>query len=202
MATRIPLTILCAALLMIVACERTPESADTSDAAAEAAPIAGMYEVKGATVDSASGSKREISGTVILAEEGENYTATFHLATVVEGAEGVLPAEVIGKGEGIIEGRKLTGEAATQLVISSIPGIDPAFAFIPRSTTTRLVSKSVTTISADGKVEIEISNSPAPGEAYSPTRTTLRGRRVAAARIAGKGLPPVATPPPATSNQD
>ena len=199
MATRIPLSILSAALLLIAACERSPESGGTPDVAAEATPIAGMYEVKGATVDSASGSKREISGTVILAEEGENYTATFHLATVFEGTEGVLPAEVIGKGAGIIEGRELTGEAETQLVISSIPGIDPAFAFIPRTTTTRLLSKSLTTIAADGSVAIEISNTPAKGESYSPTRTTLRGRRVAPARVAGKGLPPVAASPPAKS---
>ena len=41
-----------------------------------------MYEVAGTTIDTNTGRKREISGTVILADEGDTYTATFHLDTV------------------------------------------------------------------------------------------------------------------------
>jgi len=195
---RLPLTILCSALLLSAACERTPGATGEDSAAAEVAPIAGMYEVAGNTIDIESGAKREISGSVILAEEGSSYTATFHLTTVFEGAEGVLPAEVIGKGSGTIEDRTLRGTAETQLVISSVPGIDPGFAFIPRTTTTRLESKSLTTIAADGTVVIEIGNKGAAGEAYNPSRTTLRGIRTGAPGIAGVtgGLPPVAGAPP------
>jgi hypothetical protein len=202
MTKRHSLTVLSTVLLalnLLAACERSPESAgtgSTSGESAETAPIAGMYEVTGTTIETGTGQKREISGSVILAEDGTNYTATYHLSTVFEGEEGVLPAEVIGQGAGTIDGRMLRGEAETQLVISSVPGIDPAFAFIPRTTTTRLVSKSVTSIAADGSVEITIENAGAAGEAYRPTRTTLRGARTSTTGLPSRELPSVATAPP------
>lgn len=151
--------------------------------AAPAAPISGRYEVEGITVDIATGSQRDISGTVILSENGNSYTATFDLDTVFPTPEGQFQAEVIGEGAGTIEGRTLTGHAKTQVIISSVAGVDPRFAFIPRRTTTRIVSKSTTTIAPDGSVEIQIENEPSEGENYSPTRTTLRGVRVSSAGI-------------------
>ena len=102
---------------------------------------------------------------------------------------------MIGKGSGTIEGRTLRGSAETQLVISTIPGIDPGFAYIPRTTTTRLVSKSVTTIATDGSMLILIENTAAAGEIYAPTRTTLRGSGPEAPHLAEGGAPdPAATP--------
>jgi len=195
MIARLPLTALSAALLVFAACDRGSQPATEEPAAAEAVPIAGMYEVSGSTTGPTAGSEREISGTVVLADKGETYSASFHLDTVWEGEEGVLPAEVIGKASGTIEGRMLTGSAETQLVISTIPGIDPGFAYIPRNTTTRLVSKSVTTLAADGSILILIENTPAPGEDYAPTRTTLRGTRTSAAPIEGESASNVAAPP-------
>jgi hypothetical protein len=152
-------------------------------AEAPAVPIAGMYEVSGVTVTAATGDERAISGSVILAEDGARYTATFNLTTTYPGAEEALPAEVIGKGEGTIDGRTLLGTAQTQLVMATVPGVDPGFAYIPRLVSTRIVSDSVTTIARDGTVHIEIENSPAEGEDYASTRTTLRGRRVSAAGV-------------------
>jgi hypothetical protein len=195
MFTRLPLTTLCAALLVSAACERGPQPAAEESAAAEAPPIAGRYEVAGTTVDTDTGNEREIAGTVNLFDEGETYSANFHLTTVVESADGVLPADVIGNGSGTIEGRTLSGSAETQLVISTIPGIDPAFAYIPRTTTTRLVSKSVTTIAADGSLLILIENTGAAGEIYTPTRTTLRGLRTEAPHIAEGGAPDLPAAP-------
>jgi hypothetical protein len=192
---RSPLCYLAFVLLVAVGCEGDPEN-DSAEPVV-IAPIAGRYEVAGTTIDVRSGQEREISGTVILADDGEHYTATFHLNTVLEGATGVLPAEVIGRGAGQIDGRELRGTAETQLVISTVPGIDPAFAFIPRTTSTRIVSNSVTNIGNDGSVVIEIENQPAPGEEYSPTRTTLRGVRIGAPLVAGGRLPPVAAVPKA-----
>jgi hypothetical protein len=150
----------------------------------EEAPIPGMYRVSGATVDKATGEKRDIGGTVILAVEGDAYTATFHLTTTFPGtgAEPVA-AEVIGKGDGKVEGRTLTGTAHTQLVVATVPGVDPNFAFIPRQVSTRLVSDSLTTIARNGSVTIQTDSRGEPGEDYSPTRTTLRGTRVAAAPL-------------------
>jgi hypothetical protein len=189
MESRFQLSHLGLALLLVTACDREPV------VEVEAKPIAGEYEVSGTTIETATGSQREISGTVILAEDGDSYTATFHLTTLFEGAAGTMPAEVIGRGSGRIEGRELHGTAETQLVISTVPGIDPAFAFIPRTTSTRLVSNSISSIAADGSVVIQIENAPAKGEDYAPSRTTLRGVRVGASRVAGGRLPPVAIAP-------
>ena len=103
-----------------------------------------MYSVAGVTTETASGHQRKLSGTIILAEEGPRYTATFNLTTTYPGGEQSLPAEVIGKGEGTIEGRTLKGTSHTQLVVATVPGVDPGFAFIPRMVSTRIVSTSVT----------------------------------------------------------
>ena len=124
------------------------------------------------------------AGTVILADEGGHYTATFNLTTTYPGADQAMPAEVIGKGEGTIDGRTLMGSAHTQVVMATVPGVDPGFAFVPRMVSTRIESKTLTQIAADGGVSIEIENTPAPGESYAPTRTTLRGTRVSAGGIA------------------
>ena len=178
------------ALLMLVACG-TPEQKPAAETVeGEEVPIPGMYRVKGATVDKATGEKRDISGTVILAIEGDSYTATFHLTTTFP-APGTDPvaAEVIGSGEGTVEGRTLTGTAHTQVVVAGVPGVDPNFAFIPRQVSTRLISDSVTTIARDGSVTIQTDSRGEPGEDYAPTRTTLRGSRIAAApleKAAGK----------------
>jgi len=149
----------------------------------EALPIGGRYEVRGATVALESGHKREVAGTIILAEEAGRYISTFNLTTTYPGAEEALPAEVIGKGSGTVEGRTLRGEAETQLVMATVPGIDPGFAFVPRMVSTRIQSSTVATVAADGTVQIEIENQPAPGSDYAPTRTTLRGSRVSAAGL-------------------
>jgi hypothetical protein len=196
MIARLPLTALGAALLVFSACERGRQPATEETAAVEPVPIAGLYEVAGTTIDTTTGRKRDISGTVVLADRGDSYAASFHLDTIWEGQDGILPAAVIGQGSGTIEGRILRGSAETQLVISTIPGIDPGFAYIPRTTTTRLVSNSVTTISDDGSVLILIENSGAAGEIYTPTRTTLHGSRIGAAPLEGVGSPAVAAPSP------
>ena len=191
---------LAAALVAALACGGEEKREAAVEAQGEEVPIPGMYRVEGATVDKASGERRDISGTVILAVEGDEYTATFHLATTFPGS-GTEPiaAEVIGKGEGRVEGRKLTGTAHTQVVVASVPGVDPNFAFIPRQVSTRLISDSVTTIARDGSVVIQTESRGEEGENYAPTKTTLKGQRIAAAPLqksAGAGAPAHAAPKP------
>jgi hypothetical protein len=175
---------LVSSLLLSFACGGAEESAAPVAAASPGVPISGMYEVSGVTTETASGHQRKISGTIILAEEGPRYIATFNLSTSFPGGDQPLPAEVIGKGEGTIEGRTLKGTSHTQLVVGTVPGVDPGFAFIPRMVSTRIVSTSVTEIAPDGAVEIELSNAPEGDEDYSPTRTVLTGKRVSAAGLA------------------
>lgn len=166
-----------------LACDARDPVVATPDVSAAALPISGRYDVEGVTVEVGSGSRREISGTIILLQQGDRYTATFDLATLFPTQQGGLQADVIGQGSGSVEGRTLTGEAQTQVVISSVPGVDPGFAFVPRTTTTRIVSHSVTTISPEGRVEVRIESDPAPGETYARTRTTLAGAKVSASAI-------------------
>lgn len=170
-------------LILTLGCSAEPEPG--ADEGASALPIGGMYEVTGVTVAQESGHRREIAGTLIIVEYGDRYTATFDLNTTYPGADQALPAEVIGKGEGKIDGRKLTGSAETQLVMATVPGIDPGFAYVPRMVSTRIASSSVATITPDGNVSIEIQNRPGPGAEYSPTRTTLHGSRISAAGLGG-----------------
>ena len=157
--------------------------------------VAGLYEVKGTTVEEGGGNERQISGTIILAEEGPNYTATFSLRTQFPTPDGPVPAEVIGKGQGIIAGDTLEGEAQTQIVVSSVPGIDTQFAFIPRFVGPRIVSTSTAQLNEDGSITVEIRSQPREGEEYTATTTTLRGVRIATAAV-GESLPEVAAPPP------
>ncbi len=168
--------------LFLPACGSQTEVGETPGV--KAVPITGMYEVSGVTVTKRSGEKRNLAGKIILLEQDGKYTATFDLATEFPMGGEAFPAGVIGKGEGLIEGRKLTGTAETQLVVATVPGVDTAFAYLPRQVSTRILSTSTTTIAADGTVEIEIENQPAAGEEYAPTRTTLHGSRISDVAVA------------------
>ena len=176
-----------AIILLVLGCGG--QDADVAEEI-EAVPIPGRYEVRGSTVAIESGHKRDISGLIILSEEGGSYTATFDLATTYPGEEAALPAQVIGKGEGTIEGRTLRGSAQTQLVMATVPGVDPGFAFIRPQVSTRLISTTLATIAANGNLSIEIENQPEENEDYAPTRTTLRGSRVSASGIGGGAIEP------------
>jgi hypothetical protein len=169
------------------ACGEGPAPGSSSAPAppAPALPIAGRYQVEGFTVNAGTGdNKRKISGSIVLAlsEDGAAYTAAFDLETTAPGLADDHKIDVIGKGEGTIEGRTLRGSNTTQIVASMVPGIDPGFAFIPRQTSTRIVSQSVAEVGPDGSVKVTIDSEGAPGENYTPTRSTLRGMRTVAAR--------------------
>jgi hypothetical protein len=176
---------LCAAAGAALACGEgpAPDSAGAPAPSAPPVPIAGRYQVEGFTVNAGTGdNKRKISGSIVISvsEKGEAYTAAFDLETTAPGVADDHKIDVIGKGEGRVEGRTLRGSNTTQIVASMVPGVDPGFAFIPRQTSTRIVSQSVAEIGSDGSVKITIDSEGAPGENYTPTRTTLRGMRTAA----------------------
>jgi hypothetical protein len=61
--------------------------------------------------------------------------------------------------------------------MASVPGVDTAFAFVPRMVTTRIVSRVKGSLLEDGTISLEIESAPAQGEQYIPTRTVLIGRR-------------------------
>jgi hypothetical protein len=166
--------------LLALACGAEPDGPPAPDAArSDPLPISGIYDVTGVTTPLGGGDGRRISGTVSLKQNGESYSASFKLDTTFPGLEEPVQADVIGSGQGTISGRTLTGSTQTQLVVATIPGVDTEFAFIPRTVGARIVSTSLTEISPDGQVVIDLQNRPAEGEDYRPTRTRLSGRRVA-----------------------
>ncbi len=185
------LSILCAAFLFAPACGSGPENGEAGETAPVGAvppaygetSIAGLYEVTGLTTELETGDQREVAGTLILSQQGDRYTSTFSLRTMFPTPLGLLPAEVIGRGEGTVEGRTLEGEAVTQVVMSTVPGVDSAFAFVPRRVSQRIVSSTAAEISPDGRVQIEIESRPAEGAMYAPTTTTLVGALVVAPGI-------------------
>jgi hypothetical protein len=143
--------------------------------------ISGQYEVTGVTVEKESGTQRPIAGMVVLVQEGDRYTASFELSTPY-GGSGAAAAEVIGTGEGRVVDDTLRGRVETQLVLAQVPGVDVAFAFVPREVGPRLVSTSVAEFFPDGSIHIELQNQPASEEEdYLPTETTLVGYRTEAA---------------------
>jgi hypothetical protein len=172
--------LLAASAALLVSCgegtERPPVSAAPPVAPA---PLSGLYEVAGTTVDKATGAERAIAGTVIVDVDGAAYTTTFDLATELPVGDRTQRAELIGNGSGRVADRTLEGTAETQLIVALVPGVDPAFGMLPRHVTAKIVNRSVATVSSDGSVQIEIDSEPAPGAAYASTHTKLRGRRVA-----------------------
>jgi hypothetical protein len=174
-----------AALLLACGSGDAPP-AEAASEARPAAPLSGAYRVSGTTVDKTTGAERSISGTVIVIAEGDTYTSTFDLATTLHASGTAQKAELVGRGDGRIEGRKLTGTAETQLIVALVPGVDAGFGLLPRMATTRIVNRSDAMIEPDGSVTIQIESDPAPGQDYNPTRTTLRGRRTSAVGLGGE----------------
>jgi hypothetical protein len=168
----------CVALAALLACGPSSDVASPPGGGA-AADIAGLWEVQGTTIEKGNEkSKRDISGTVILNQEGESYSSTFTMKTMFPTPGGAsVDTDVIGTGDGRVDGRSLQGKAETQLVMASVPGVDTGFAFVPRTVSTRIVSKVKGQLLEDGTISLEIESSPAAGEVYVPTRTLLTGRR-------------------------
>jgi hypothetical protein len=164
-------------VILLAACDRaaTKATATADVAAAAPATISGTWRVEGVTVEKASGKTRQISGTIILAEEAGKYHSTFDLSTILATDAGPTHADVIGEGEGTVEGANLSGTARTQIVVAGAPNVDPGFAYVPRRVGARIVSSTKGTLAEDGTITLEIESEPAPGETYAATRTTLKG---------------------------
>jgi len=178
--SRDAIRVLLALSLAALACGGEPEASAPGAASGEPAAIGGRWAVEGETVETGREEhKRSISGTVILDQEADRYTSTFTMSTMLPTPEGAtLETDVIGKGEGTVQGSKISGEARTQLVVAGVPGVDPDFAFVPRTTSTRIVSTVEGALQPDGTIVLHIQSVGEPGEDYRPTRTTLRGKRV------------------------
>ncbi|MEN8181912.1 MAG: hypothetical protein ABFS46_05190 [Myxococcota bacterium] len=169
-------------LVGLLACGSSTDVSSGPDAA-QPVDMAGLWEVQGTTVEKGNEeSKRQISGMVVLSQEGGRFTSTFEMKTKFPTPGGAsVDTDVIGKGEGTIAGSSLSGTTRTQLVMASVPGVDTAFAFVPRTVTTRIKSRVEGELRDDGTILLQIESTPEEGEQYLPTRTVLTGRRTSKA---------------------
>lgn len=149
--------------------------------AAESAedPWSGTYDVQGLTVDQRSGDTRRIQGHVVLTRKNDHWIAAAELKTEFPSHGGAVHADVIGRGDGTLQGEALVGTAQTQLVMQTVPGVDTGFGFVPREVGPRLVSDWTARWERAGELTVEMTNRGEEGEDYAPTKTTLKGRRVA-----------------------
>jgi len=150
-------------------------------------PFAGTYDVTGVTTDVRTGESRKITGHVVLTKHGAAYRAASELSTDYPTSGGAVRADVIGTGEGRVDGGVLKGTSHIQLVLQKVPGIDTNFAFVPREVGPRIVSTWTARRDRDGALVVELSNRPEKGEQYAATTTKLRGTRVA---LPGEGREP------------
>jgi hypothetical protein len=141
-------------------------------------PFVGSYRVKGRTTDVVHGDTRRIDGIIVITEAEGVYATNAELETKYPSAGGPVDAQVIGIGDGARRGDQLQGITQTQLVMSTVPGVDTAFAWVPRTVGPRLVSTWEARFRRDGTLVVEIRNEPAEGVEYSPTTTTLYGTRI------------------------
>lgn len=150
-------------------------------AASESAedPWSGTYQMQGFTVDQRSGDTRRIEGHVVLTRKSDHWIAAAELRTEFPSHGGAVRADVIGRGDGRLQGEALVGTAQTQLVMQTVPGVDTSFGFVPREVGPRLVSDWTARWQSEGELAVEMTNRGEEGEDYSPTKTTLKGRRVA-----------------------
>lgn len=175
---RAPAAWLLAGVLVLAAAALGPGAASAEEAAPGDDRWSGTYDVAGRTVDRRSGDTRVIRGRVVLTRKGDAWRAAAELETEFPSHGGPVRADVIGRGDGAEKGGELVGTAHTQLVIQTVPGVDTQFAFIPRTVGPRLVSDWTARLERDGTLVVELTNRGEEGEEYSPTRTTLKGRRV------------------------
>ncbi|MBW2418766.1 MAG: hypothetical protein JRH19_09485 [Deltaproteobacteria bacterium] len=164
--------------------------------------IEGVYRVEGLTTEVASGLSRALTGLVVVRQDGDRYTTNFDLASEMPAtgrdAGEEVSIEIVGEGEGVIDGDSLRGTANTQIMRSVVPGVHVSFGLMPRAVGPRIVSTTKGHIGPDQELTIEIetrSKEGADAADYSPTRTRLVGHRVGAVGEAPP-LPRLAPPSP------
>ena len=141
-------------------------------------PFSGSYRVRGLTTDVKHGDTRRIEGIVVITQREGIYSTNADLETKYPSEGGPVDAQVIGTGTAERSRATLRGTSETQLVMSTVPGVDTAFAWVPRTVGPRLVSTWEARFRRDGTLVVDIRNEPAEGVAYSPTTTVLYGTRI------------------------
>lgn len=142
--------------------------------------LAGYYRARGVTTEPATDRRRPIQGTLLVtAATGGGYDLRFSFQTKMTTPGGTQRADLLGTGEARVEAQALVGDAETQMILASIPGVDPQFAFIPGYLGPRIRSHfRMDPTDESERFQADIETRAAPGYEYLETRTRLELERI------------------------
>lgn len=154
----------------------------TAGAAEDVPDINGIYEIRGETVVEGQPDRFSITGKLVVRQNGSDCTSVVEAAMRrVGGESGPSSAALIGTAEMKIEGRKFTGTAELQSLVSQIAELDVAMPFAPRVVGPVLDSVTEGQILEDGTLIMEV-RSELIGEGFTlpeGRKTTVKATRVA-----------------------
>jgi hypothetical protein len=164
------------AVLLLASAVRAADAPDVS--AAEPRFIGGRYAVQGTITVKDTGEKRAIGGTLILDQRGPEFRTTYQLRTRVRTEEGVVRADVIGRGDGRVDGDRIEGIAESQLITASIGGAHGATPYLPRRIGPILRQHARGSIDEHGVIKLELDYTPVEGGPTETSHVVLYGERV------------------------
>jgi hypothetical protein len=143
--------------------------------AQEPLDLAGIYEIQGETTVEGSPDRFMITGKLVLRPKDAGYTTIVEAAMRrTAGGSGPVSAALIGSGSMTVDGRKLSGEAELQSLVSEVPELDVAVPFAPRTAGPVLGAKANGEVLDDGSLKLEIrSTVVGPGFTLPEGRKTL-----------------------------
>ncbi len=155
------------------------ETSNPPVGAAESPYIGGRYQVHGSITIKGTGERRAIGGTWIIDQQADSYRSTYSLVTRIKNADGKLVrADVIGRGEGRVQGNRIEGTAESQLILASIGGAYGATPYLPRRLGPVLRQATRGTIDEEGYLRIELDYEPVEGGPQEASHVVLRGQLV------------------------
>jgi hypothetical protein len=169
-------------MLACVAALATHSALPAAAAAEDAPDVAGIYELRGETIVEGQPDRFAITGKLVLRPEGDGSTTIVEAAMRRTGGEsGPTSAALIGTGEMKLDGRKFTGSAELQSLVSAVPELDVAGPFTPRTVGPVLQSTTEGEVLPDGTLILKV-RSDLIGEGFTLPKgrtTTVKATRVA-----------------------
>jgi hypothetical protein len=173
------MAILCAGVAVVLLFASAARAADPPDVAApEERYIGGRYSVQGSITVKDTGEKRAIGGTLILDQRGPEFRTTYQLRTRVRTENGLVRADVIGRGDGRIDGNRIEGTAESQLITATIGGAHGATPYLPRRIGPILKQQANGSVDEHGVIKLELEYTPVPGGPVETSHVILYGERV------------------------
>jgi hypothetical protein len=167
-------------MLTCVAALATHSALPAAAAAEDAPDVAGIYELRGETIVEGQPDRFAITGKLVLRPVGDGYTTIVEAAMRRTGGEsGPTSAALIGTGEMKLDGRKFTGSAELQSLVSAVPELDVAGPFTPRTVGPVLQSTTEGEVLPDGTLILKV-RSDLIGEGFTLPKgrtTTVKATR-------------------------